>query len=102
MRGDLDAWLALHLTDRPTEIRRTAGPAVSAPATRATRLPMGHPEGFIEAFANLYREAWRLGVKAVAIYRDNCKVAQPLSKKSDSSGPAISPATLAPAPKRRR
>ena len=32
----------------------------------------------------LYRESWRLGLKAVAIYRDNCKVAQPLSAGSGS------------------
>ncbi|MCL1909325.1 MAG: Gfo/Idh/MocA family oxidoreductase [Kiritimatiellaeota bacterium] len=30
-----------------------------AEAKGATRLPWGHPEGFIEAFANLYREAYR-------------------------------------------
>ena len=55
--------------DRPAEIQRTGGPTVSAAAARATRLPMGHPEGFIEAFANLYREfavavARRLGLAA--------------------------------------
>ena len=27
----------------------------------------------------LHIDAWRLGIKAVAIYRDNCKVAQPLA-----------------------
>ena len=30
-----------------------------------------------------YVDAWKLGVKAIAIYRDNCKVAQPLSGKGD-------------------
>jgi predicted dehydrogenase len=30
-------------------------PALSAASTAATRLPGGHPEGFIEAFANIYR-----------------------------------------------
>jgi predicted dehydrogenase len=61
-RGGLD-WrqeepnsLVLRWPDRPTEIQRTAGPATSNAAKRATRLPMGHPEGFIEAFANLYRD----------------------------------------------
>jgi len=33
----------------------------------------------IEDVQNLHMDAWRLGVKAVAIYRDNCKVGQPLS-----------------------
>lgn len=32
----------------------TRGTTSSAPAARATRLPSGHPEGFIEAFANIY------------------------------------------------
>jgi ribonucleoside-diphosphate reductase alpha chain len=33
----------------------------------------------VEEIEQLYVDAWRLGLKAVAIYRDNCKVAQPLS-----------------------
>ncbi len=41
--------------DRPMEILRTSvGPFGNA-ATFNTRLPAGHPEGFIEAFANIYR-----------------------------------------------
>jgi ribonucleoside-diphosphate reductase alpha chain len=35
----------------------------------------------VDDVAALYTDAWRLGVKAIAIYRDNCKVAQPLSGK---------------------
>lgn len=42
--------------DRAREILRTGGQGLSEAATRATRLPAGHPEGFLEAFANLYRE----------------------------------------------
>jgi predicted dehydrogenase len=48
--------LILRWPDRPAEIVRTAGATTSEAAKRATRLPMGHPEGFIEAFANLYRD----------------------------------------------
>jgi predicted dehydrogenase len=33
------------------------GAATSAPAAKVTRLPAGHPEGYLEAFATLYREA---------------------------------------------
>jgi ribonucleoside-diphosphate reductase alpha chain len=36
-------------------------------------------EASSEDVEELYLQAWQLGVKAVAIYRDNCKVAQPLS-----------------------
>ena len=38
----------------------------------------------VDDVEELYRESWRLGLKAVAIYRDNCKVAQPLSADSGS------------------
>jgi ribonucleoside-diphosphate reductase alpha chain len=40
-------------------------------------------------------DAWKMGLKAVAIYRDNCKVAQPLSmgKKEGSDKPAEAAAT---------
>ncbi len=33
----------------------------------------------VEDIEQLHIDAWRMGVKAIAIYRDNCKVAQPLS-----------------------
>ena len=42
--------------DRPAEIRRTGWGYVSEEAARFTRTPPGHPEGYLEAFANLYRE----------------------------------------------
>jgi ribonucleoside-diphosphate reductase alpha chain len=40
----------------------------------------------VEDVEQTYLEAWRLGIKALAIYRDNCKAAQPLSvsKKEDA------------------
>jgi len=53
--------------DGPEEIRHAAGSYLSEDARVVTRLPGGHPEGFIEAFAVLYREfadgliAWRRG-----------------------------------------
>lgn len=45
--------------DKPTEIRRRGNPYNSKVTQRATRLPAGHPEAFLEAFANLYSEAAR-------------------------------------------
>ncbi|MEI8059293.1 MAG: Gfo/Idh/MocA family oxidoreductase, partial [Ferruginibacter sp.] len=41
--------------DKPTEIYRTGGGYNSAFAASNTRTPAGHPEGYLEAFANLYR-----------------------------------------------
>ena len=41
--------------DKPTEVRRT-GVAPLYPESEAnTRIPAGHPEGYLEAFANIYR-----------------------------------------------
>ncbi|HET7869801.1 MAG TPA: vitamin B12-dependent ribonucleotide reductase [Actinomycetota bacterium] len=53
----------------------------------------------VEEVEQLFVESWRLGLKAVAIYRDNCKVAQPLS--ADKKAKAPEPAALAQ-PVRRR
>ncbi|MDB4348231.1 Gfo/Idh/MocA family oxidoreductase [bacterium] len=47
--------LWLKWPDRPTERLRTAGGYLGPLATASARTPMGHPEGYIEAFANLYR-----------------------------------------------
>ena len=47
--------LVVRWPDRPFEVRRTGGPGVSDASAAATRLPAGHPEGFLEAFAVLYR-----------------------------------------------
>ncbi|UZK68616.1 Gfo/Idh/MocA family oxidoreductase [Sphingomonas sp. S1-29] len=47
--------LTLRWLDRPAEIVRAAGPGLDALTTARLRTPSGHPEGYIEAFANLYR-----------------------------------------------
>ncbi len=47
--------LWLRRVDVPAERRLRGDPYLCAAARHATRLPPGHPEGFIEAFANLYR-----------------------------------------------
>lgn len=47
--------LIVRWPDRPYETRRTGGSGVSDISTSATRIPAGHPEGFLEAFALLYR-----------------------------------------------
>ncbi len=49
--------LLLKWPDRPRQILRTGGGYgyLSAAALQATRLPPGHPEGYLEAFGNLYR-----------------------------------------------
>ena len=68
-------------------------PFISGAISKTVNLPEHTSAGEIE---QLLIDSWRLGIKAIAIYRDNCKVAQPLSSK-DSSG-----ATLLGKPQRRR
>lgn len=47
--------LLLKWNDKPTEALRTSHGYLSAAAKHNTRTPGGHPEGYIEAFANIYR-----------------------------------------------
>ncbi len=75
-------------------------PFISGAISKTVNLP---ESATIDDVAQLYLESWKLGVKAVAIYRDNCKVAQPLSGKSDGGAQqTLSPPGLVSAPKRRR
>jgi len=55
--------LLVKWADKPAEIYRTGGGYVSSFASHNTRTPAGHPEGYLEAFANLYRN-FALCVKA--------------------------------------
>ena len=41
--------------EKPMQLLRTGHPSLSEFAQKATRLPSGHPEGYIEAFANIYK-----------------------------------------------
>lgn len=47
--------LVLKWPDRPVEVRRAGLDYLGAAALAGTRLPPGHPEGYLEAFANVYR-----------------------------------------------
>src|SRR5207244_3866164 len=57
-------------------------PFISGAISKTVNLP---ETATVDEVAQLIADAWRLGVKAIAIYRDNCKVAQPLSGKADAS-----------------
>jgi len=46
--------LWLKWADRPAELLRTGGAYLGEMASLNTRTPMGHPEGYLEAFANIY------------------------------------------------
>ena len=47
--------LTLRWLDRPAEIVRAGGPCLASSTMTRLRTPAGHPEGYVEAFANLYR-----------------------------------------------
>ena len=59
----------------------------------------------VEEVEQVLIDSWTLGLKAVALYRDNCKVAQPLTAKSaddDDEAPSGTPAHIASAPQREK
>jgi ribonucleoside-diphosphate reductase alpha chain len=53
-----------------------AQPFISGAISKTVNLP---EDVSVEDIEELHIDAWRMGLKAVAIYRDNCKVAQPLA-----------------------
>jgi ribonucleoside-diphosphate reductase alpha chain len=67
-------------------------PFISGAISKTVNMP---EDVTVEDVEQLFVEGWRLGLKAVAIYRDNCKVAQPLSagkaSKESADVPAGSP-----------
>jgi ribonucleoside-diphosphate reductase alpha chain len=63
-------------------------PFISGAISKTVNLP---EKATIEDVSSLYIDAWKLGVKAIAIYRDNCKVAQPLSSSSADTTTATPP-----------
>ena len=64
-------------------------PFLSGAISKTVNLP---EDATVEEVEKVYFEGWKMGLKALAIYRDNCKVGQPLSdakaKKSEESAPA--------------
>jgi ribonucleoside-diphosphate reductase alpha chain len=52
----------------------------------------------VEDVEEIYIQGWKLGLKAVAIYRDNCKVGQPLSVSKRDNTTAATLASVSPAP----
>jgi ribonucleoside-diphosphate reductase alpha chain len=68
-----------------------AQPFLSGAISKTVNLP---ESATVDEIADVYLQGWKLGLKALAVYRDNCKVGQPLSDgkagKADDkkSGPA--------------
>ena len=60
-------------------------PWISGSISKTVNTP---EETTVEELEDLHIAAWRLGLKSVAIYRDNCKVAQPLATQKKASASA--------------
>jgi ribonucleoside-diphosphate reductase alpha chain len=58
-----------------------AQPFLSGAISKTINMPN---EVTVEDVKHAYEESWRVGLKAVALYRDGCKLSQPLSSTSDS------------------
>ena len=65
-------------------------PFLSGAISKTVNLP---ETATVEDIADVYLQGWKLGLKALAVYRDNCKVGQPLSdaKKPDAKEEAKAP-----------
>ncbi|HEX7963152.1 MAG TPA: vitamin B12-dependent ribonucleotide reductase [Candidatus Saccharimonadales bacterium] len=72
-------------------------PFISGAISKTVNMP---EDVTVEDVEQLHIDAWKMGLKAVAIYRDNCKVAQPLSstkkddQKQDAPAAAQTPAAV--------
>jgi ribonucleoside-diphosphate reductase alpha chain len=66
-------------------------PYLSGAISKTVNMP---ESATVEEIERIYFEGWKLGLKALAIYRDNCKVGQPLSdaRKKPAEVPAAAPA----------
>src|SRR5215475_10786775 len=62
-----------------------AQPFISGAISKTVNMP---EEAAVDDVEKIYFDAWRMGIKAIAIYRDNCKVGQPLSVAKPKTGTA--------------
>jgi len=64
-------------------------PFISGAISKTVNMP---ESATVEEIEELYFKAWKMGIKALAIYRDNCKVGQPLSDAKAKTAAAPAPA----------
>src|SRR6476646_4399862 len=76
-------------------------PHLSGAISKTVNLP---ESATVEDIESIYLEGWKLGLKALAVYRDNCKVGQPLSdaKKKPETAAAVATPSRDVRPVRRR
>ncbi|HXJ68648.1 MAG TPA: LAGLIDADG family homing endonuclease, partial [Verrucomicrobiae bacterium] len=71
-------------------------PFISGAISKTVNLPN---ESTVEDVEKIYRESWKLGLKAVALYRDGCKLSQPLAtatkkKTEEPAAEGVAPTKL--------
>src|SRR5438105_3395693 len=88
---------AIHYTGH-VKMMGAVQPFISGAISKTVNLP---ETVAVDEVSGLLLDAWKLGVKAIAIYRDNCKVAQPLSGQKDGAV-QLEAAPPVPLTKRRR
>jgi ribonucleoside-diphosphate reductase alpha chain len=72
-------------------------PFLSGAISKTVNMP---EQATVEDIEKVYFEGWRLGLKALAIYRDNCKVGQPLSAAKKTEQVEEAPVEVRPVRKR--
>ena len=72
-------------------------PFLSGAISKTVNLP---EDATVEEVEDVYFQAWKMGVKALAVYRDNCKVGQPLSDGKAKKKEAVVEEAAAPVRKR--
>jgi ribonucleoside-diphosphate reductase alpha chain len=89
---------AIHYTGH-VKMMGAVQPFISGAISKTVNLP---ETVSVDEVSQLLLDSWKLGVKAIAIYRDNCKVAQPLSGQKDADAQLVAAAPPVPLTQRRR
>ncbi|MDT7598527.1 MAG: ribonucleoside-diphosphate reductase alpha chain, partial [Pseudonocardiales bacterium] len=74
-------------------------PFISGAISKTVNMPEA---ASVEDVEEIYLQGWKLGLKALAIYRDNCKVGQPLSNAKPAKAVEAAPVVVESRPVRRR
>ena len=72
-----------------------AQPFLSGAISKTVNMP---ETSTVEEIADVYFQGWKLGLKALAVYRDNCKVGQPLSSQKSQDDKTSASATAEATP----
>ncbi|MDB5170961.1 MAG: ribonucleoside-diphosphate reductase class [Candidatus Saccharibacteria bacterium] len=101
LKKEHEAVFACSMGDNPIHytghVRMMAAvqPFLSGAISKTVNMP---EDATVEDIEQIHLDSWKMGLKAVAIYRDNCKVAQPLSMaKKDGAAAAPGAHTAVPA-----